>query len=787
MYVGILNQDKKFTYTYADSPIAFPPTSEENGVPMWSWKVLRKTAIDLTTELGRECYVGAVNVKLDDRSVAAVEVLVDGALCGAYHAETGKLCGGDINVPVGSKGSTVTLRLYGEFADINLYSLDILGAYDDEKPLVWPTPKNIKALGGYVKIKEIVAASDDADETFAAEFLNERLTEKLGEYSGCRGVTVVFEKDSSYKNERYTVECTDKKVIIKAASRLTLLYGSDSVLQLTDKNGFFRADINDAPACEIRGFHMGLPHRGQFEFVKRLFRYVLLPMRFNMLVVAFAGGMRFDKHPKIAEAWMRSIENSNKGLQPPMPHSNMVAGQSVLEKDEVRLFLSYARELGIEVVPEIQSLGHVQYITYAYPEIAEIDENKNISEDERNADPRPSAFYEHCYCPSLPRSMEIIHDIFDEIVEVVQPERYVHIGHDEVYTVGGCPRCKDKDPADIFADHVKDLYNYAATKGYKIMMWSDMLQDPKIRKYAVNTHRAIDKLPKDILMLDFVWYFATDKDIEDKLLAHGFELAVGNLYSPNYPRFEQRMYKKGMRGGVLSTWHVMKEKEMGLCGKFFDTMYLGEMLWDRTYDSRNRSTYNHILSKYIQPGVRDLVRGVYNVKGYSCENIAMPSGDASAVPAELKALCKKAVVLDNASVEVGKKYDRIVFEHTTVRDMPAREWFKYDTVGTYTVTYDDGAEEKIELGYAKHVMRYTEAYGKPMLQKVYRHTALSMTWHTDPVFEAKNDRGEDVCVCGLVWENPHPEKTVAKIGYERDEKEFAKLVLVGIKGFNKKN
>ena len=78
MYVGLLDYGEKFTYTYAGSNIVPTPTSEENGVITWSWKTLYKTAIDLTAQLGRECFVGAVSVKLSESSVIAAEVLVDG-------------------------------------------------------------------------------------------------------------------------------------------------------------------------------------------------------------------------------------------------------------------------------------------------------------------------------------------------------------------------------------------------------------------------------------------------------------------------------------------------------------------------------------------------------------------------------------------------------------------------------------------------------------------------------------------------------------------------------------
>ena len=119
----------------------------------------------------------------------------------------------------------------------------------------------------------------------------------------------------------------------------------------------------------------------------------------------------------------------------------MVAGGELLEKDEVKDLAEYARSFGFEIVPEVQSFGHVQYITYAHPEIAETAESVHDKKmDTRLADQPPSTFYHHSYCPLHEKSYEIIYDIIDEVIEAARPERYVHMGHDEIYQIGICPR-----------------------------------------------------------------------------------------------------------------------------------------------------------------------------------------------------------------------------------------------------------------------------------------------------------------------------------------------------------
>lgn len=781
MYIGILKTVGDPVFTYADSTIPLPPTAVEEDVYTWSWKTLYDSVLDITQTLETPAFVGALHITLPEQAISRAEVLIDGELACCHSAETDGLTGGELTLPVGKHGSKVTLRLHAELKDIILSAPVILGAQEDAAPLVWPAPHNAEFSDSTLPIAEITAATDDADEQFAAQFLRERLTERFGTWQTPGGVQILIAKDSTYTGERYTVSADGLLVTVKAATRLSLLYGTDTVLQLTSPAGLRLANVDDAPTHEMRGFHMGLPHRDHFDFVRRLFRYVLLPLRFNMLFVEFAGGMRFDRHPAISEAWLRATENFEKGLQPKMPHSGMGACGTVLEKGEVREFLDYARELGMEIIPEVQSLGHVQYITYAYPELAEIDAEEVLDEDARNEDMRPSKFYRHCYCPSLERSYEVIFDLIDEIVEVAQPPRYVHIGHDEVYQIGVCKRCRGKDPAELFAKHVIALHDYIAKKGLGTMMWSDMLHPAPVRPYL--TSRAADLLPRDIVMLDFVWYFNLPLDIEDRLLTRGYKVGIGNLYSPNFPRYSKRLAKQGMLGGQLSVWLINEERIYGENGKFFDATYLSQMLWNaEAYDERNRAAYNHVIATTIQPRMRDELRGKHLPQGYRTSVIPLPAGNTQGIPADLRTLCPDVIDAEGVTIPVNASFARLVFEHTTLRPAPRIAWGEFIPVGTYTVTFEDGTAERVEIAYGRNVLRYDRAYAKPMPHKFYRHQALVGTWHADPAYVGKDARGGDLCVCGAVWENPHPEKKISHVSYTRDAKDTARLLLAGIKG-----
>lgn len=786
MYIGILNNIKETSFTHEGTSVPFPPSSSKDGKNTWAWKYAYDSAIDANHVLTHECFIGAICATVTEDSILKAEAVVDGIVCGHYTAQTGSCFGGNFTIPVGAKGTTVTLRLHTTLRDVTLSDIEILGAHDDGKPLIWPAPKSIEYKSKNVKIKSIAASSDDEDELFAAGFLTERLTETYGAWKADTGVSIVFKKDESedYDGERYTVQTIGNTVTVTAKTRLTLLYGADTVLQVSEKGEIKKFNCDDRPSKEFRGFHTGIPHLSQFEFMRRFFRYILLPLRFNTVFVQVTAAMRYDSHPEITEAWLKARDNYEKGLQPPLPHMDLLAQGDVLEKDDIRRYVSYARELGFEIVPEVQSLGHVQYITMAHPELAEIEEKEVTVDDTRAEDARPASFYHHCYCPSLKESYDIIYDLIDEVVDVIKPERYVHIGHDEVYQIGICKRCRDKDPSELFATHVTSLHDHIAKLGLGTMMWADMIHPAPVRPYL--TYKAIDKLPRDIIMLDFVWYFNLTRDIEDNILSHGYKVGIGNLYSSHFPRYKSRVSKDGVIGGQISTWIAVSEEIFGNNGKFWDMIYLSEMLWNiENYEERNRKTYSHIIAKHIQPQMRDNLRAKHSPNGYKETAVKLPASSLP-IPRELGYLCPKAIVVNGEKFKVGAAYDRLVFEHATIYSAPRIVWTPFAKIGDYIVTYADGSTVSVPIKYAENIMAYNTGYGIPMPQKFYRHNGYVGTWFTDPVYQGKTLQGDDLTVSGYVWENPYPEKKITTIEYVPIENNYCGLILAGIKGLNKK-
>ena len=773
MYIGKLSRNIKPAFYRAGTDISIEPTSTENGYVIPSSTVF-DSSIDIVCELDTVAYVGAISADIKGYSEIAV---FDGEI--KIAAKSADM------IPVGRTTNKITLRVRGNVADISVGSIDIYGMIcDDEDAFILPRPKKLDIEKKRVRISSIIG--DGADASYAAEFLAESLSERYGFTNGDEGAAVQFVLNTQMEAERYTVECSDTEISVCAGSRLALLWGACRILDLYDGESLPVCHIDDYPDSEMRGFHMGLPRLDRIDFTKRFFRYVLLPLGYNHVVIEFNGDMRYHRHPEITENWLQADKDWREGKRATkILHSEMGADGTALEQDQVRELTGLLDDFGIEVIPEVQSLGHVDYIVNAHKELSELRRYYETTPLEGKYIDRLD-IPDHCYCPALPESMAIIKDVIDEVVEVVRPKRRVHIGHDEVYHLGLCEECRKKGAARTYCDHVTELHGYLKSKGLDTVIWSDALHTD-LPYYESDVEILKHELPKDLLLFDYVWYYHLDYDTEDAILPVRNKVMMGNFYSSHYPRFESRIAKPGMIGGEVSTWVAVSENDYADNGKFFDLPYAAEMLWNSSsYSEKNRMAYSEIICKGIIPKTRDLLHGKFDL--YLAENASETvdidtfPGDISKIPSEIQGL---GLVEPKGEMMLGKKYDRLTFLHATINRMPRICWQPLFTVGSYTVTYIDGSEENIPVRYAGEVLTWNSRHGAPMPQHYYRHQGYVGTWYSDAIYEGYTDSGEPVLILGQVWDNPHPEKEIEKIAYSKRDDEYATLISAGVIGLSK--
>ena len=232
----------------------------------------------------------------------------------------------------------------------------------------------------------------------------------------------------------------------------------------------------------IRGLHVSAPKPEDMPLMMRLIE--ALPKEgVNTLVIEFDYQYQFTRRPE-------------------------VAGPGALSRENVQAIAEACRKAGIKLIPQINLLGHQSWgkvngaLLQAHPEF---DETEGLYPDNQG-------IYCRSYCPLHPKVHEVVFDLIDELMEATGADTF-HAGMDEVFFLGedGCPRCKGKDKAELFAGEVKTIHDHLAASGRKMWMWGDRLLDGQSTGFGKweasqnGTQAAIRMIPKDIVLCD--WHY----------------------------------------------------------------------------------------------------------------------------------------------------------------------------------------------------------------------------------------------------------------------------------------
>lgn len=208
----------------------------------------------------------------------------------------------------------------------------------------------------------------------------------------------------------------------------------------------------------------------------------------NALVIEINYRFKFQSHPELRQEPALSME---------MAHA----------------LAKRCRSHGITPIPLFNCLGHQSWEEKTFPllkEYPELDETPG-------AYPNNEEIYCRSWCPQHPKVNGIVFDLFTDLIEAFDAKAF-HVGMDEVFLIGSkhCPRCRDDDPADLFAEAVNDYHDFLVEKhGLVMLMWGDRLLNAEKMGYSRweasknGTHGAIDDIPKDIIICD--WHYGTRK------------------------------------------------------------------------------------------------------------------------------------------------------------------------------------------------------------------------------------------------------------------------------------
>jgi hypothetical protein len=243
-------------------------------------------------------------------------------------------------------------------------------------------------------------------------------------------------------------------------------------------------------------------------------------------------------------------------------HPELRIAENVTTRAGARRFVAACRRHGIKVIPEFQCLGHQSWAKDTWPLLTKYPA----------FDLTPGAFpqNEGIYCrewdPLNPRVLETVLPLIDEIVDAFGADT-LHVGMDEVFLLGNdaSPSTKGKDPAEVFARAVNDLYAHVVKKRkLQMIMWGDRLIDAGRYDYGEwessknGTWPAIYMIPRDIVIADWHYEKRDSYPSLSLFLDKGFRVLPTSFKDVEASRglieYARGLPRPGILGHLFTSW-----------------------------------------------------------------------------------------------------------------------------------------------------------------------------------------------------------------------------------------
>lgn len=315
-------------------------------------------------------------------------------------------------------------------------------------------------------------------------------------------------------DQAYQLTITPDSVVVAAASESGLFYGVQTLIQIAKATGrsWPCLTITDWPVLPVRGLMLDVS-RMKVARLKTLEKMVktLAHYKYNHFQLHTEHTFDFPRHPEIGA------------------NASPITPAEIVHLDRV------CREHHIELVPNLQSLGHQRTMLSKakYAHLAETPWNWSLA-------------------TSREESFELLNELYGDLLPAFS-SKWFNVNADEPwdYGRGQSAEMTERDGiGNVFLYHIKRLRDLAAKHGRKIMIWADVLKyHPELA----------DSLPKDILLLDW-WYEPKDRyetvDLFTKTSRDFWVCPGTSSWSSFFPRLEnavinvERFVRDGIAAGA---------------------------------------------------------------------------------------------------------------------------------------------------------------------------------------------------------------------------------------------
>jgi hypothetical protein len=309
----------------------------------------------------------------------------------------------------------------------------------------------------------------------------------------------------------------------------------------------------------VRGFTIAAPKPNEVDRLIKFINEELAPKGINTLVLRVDYNFQYQSYPQLRDS-------------------------IALSKADVRKMVDACAKKKIRIVPQVNLLGHQSWasevvgLLRVFPEF---DETPHVKMPEKYEWPNADGLYCKSYCPLHPDVHKVVFAVIDEICDAFQSDAF-HAGMDEVFYIGDdkCPRCSGRDKAELFAGEVRAIRDHLALKNRELWIWGDRLIDGKTTGMGIweasmnNTHRAIDMIPKDVVICD--WHYERPDQTAVYFAMKGLRVLTCPWRRPEVTTAQVEdmvKFRRYATNGMKDRYYGMLQTVWMGCGDFMDGYY----------------------------------------------------------------------------------------------------------------------------------------------------------------------------------------------------------------------
>ena len=363
---------------------------------------------------------------------------------------------------------------------------------EDSKPVLLPVPKKLTWENGHYTLKDTFSFAASSEDTEAIKKKIKNQLKMVGVPANSGNVHCFIDK--TLEPQAYHLVVQNNGIRIDYNDLQGLFYAFTTLKQLATQSNLELPCVNieDNPDMQTRGAMLDIS-RGKVHTMETLFGMLdfLADLKYSQLQL-YVEGFSFG-YPSFRNLWEKT--------------------ETPLKPAEIRKLDQHCKERFIELVPNQNSLGHMQawLATDEYKDLAECPEGYKLL---------GLIDMKTTIAPGDSRSFELVKKMSEDLLPNFKSNKF-NANMDEPLELGKSKEHPIKDPkevAKVYMNYVKKLNEYVNSKGKTMMIWGDVVShNPEV----------LTDIPKNINLLEWAYEdFQSFKDNCQKYQQAGIHYMV---------------------------------------------------------------------------------------------------------------------------------------------------------------------------------------------------------------------------------------------------------------------